>query len=127
LQHEVSMKYYKMHEELAATVERINNEQKLINEHKSKLTKEENKNYADTYFKKLESLRNELLASETKSMFADEEKLRERISDAYGSVVDGENRPSNLLIDRATSLNKEQIKSKEDQQKIDKDMGTKKK
>ncbi len=125
LQHEVSMKYYKMHEELAATVERINNEQKLINEHKSKLTKEENKNYADTYFKKLESLRNELLASETKSMFADEEKLRERISDAYGSVVDGENRPSNLLIDRATSLNKEQIKSKEDQQKIDKDMGTK--
>jgi hypothetical protein len=55
----------------------------------------------------LESLRGTLLASKQKSIFADEEQLRERITEVYGAVAMQEARPSNLQIQRVTVLQKE--------------------
>jgi len=123
LQYETAMKYYTMHEDLAKTVEKINIEQKIIEDNKARLQQSDNKAFAEKYHLTMEKLRNELLASKQKSIFADEERLREKISDAYGSVVEGEQRPSNLLIQRAASLAKEVVKSAAEQKKIDEDMG----
>jgi len=104
LQHEVSMKYYRMHEDLARTVEGINQEIKQYTEANTKLKKKKNKDILDQYIKELETLRGELVASKHKSVFADEKKLREEITEAYGSVVSGNQRPSNLMIERADLL-----------------------
>jgi len=69
---------------------------------------------AQRYLDSLENLRSNLLATKQKSIFADEEKLRERISDAYASVVGEEQRPSNLVIDRIQTLQTEVNKSETD-------------
>ena len=69
---------------------------------------------AQRYLDSLEQLRSNLLATKQKSIFTDEEKLRERISDAYASVVSEEQRPSNLVIDRIQTLQAEVSKSESD-------------
>jgi hypothetical protein len=55
----------------------------------------------------LENLRGTLLASKQKSIFADEEQLRERITEVYSAVALQEARPSNLQIQRVSVLQKE--------------------
>lgn len=114
LQYEVCMKYYYMHEQLARTVESISNQQKEIRELKDKMKNKKNVILAQRYLDSLEQLRSNLLATKQKSIFADEEKLRERISDAYASVVSEEQRPSNLVIDRIQTLQAEVSKSESD-------------
>jgi len=108
------MKYYYMHEQLARTVESISNQQKEIRELKDKMKNKKNVILAQRYLDSLEQLRSNLLATKQKSIFADEEKLRERISDAYASVVSEEQRPSNLVIDRIQTLQAEVTKSESD-------------
>ena len=53
------------------------------------------------------NLRGTLLASKQKSIFADEEQLRERITEVYSAVAMQEARPSNLQIQRVAVLQKE--------------------
>ncbi len=104
MQHEVSMKYYNMHESLAKTVDNINAEQKFILETKAKAKDKKTIQIADQYHKSLEDLRTTLLASKQKSIFADEKKLREEISESYGVAVSGQQRPSNTVIAAAEDL-----------------------
>ncbi len=104
LQHEVTMKYYNMHESLAKTVDNINAEQKFILETKAKAKDKKTIQLADQYHKSLEDLRTTLLASKQKSIFADEKKLREEISESYGVAVSGQQRPSNTVIAAAEDL-----------------------
>lgn len=46
-------------------------------------------------------------------MFADEERLREHISDVYTSLCYQEARPTNLQIERVTQLNEELEKAQQ--------------
>lgn len=107
LQHEVAMRYYFMHEQLARTVDDINNKQKKIQESLKLIKGANNRKKVETYHAELEKLRGTLLATKHKSVFADEEQLRERISEAYGGVAWQEQKPSNLVIGRAEQLQKE--------------------
>ncbi|HEX5626172.1 MAG TPA: hypothetical protein VFX48_09155 [Saprospiraceae bacterium] len=107
LQHEVCMKFYSMHEQLARTVEQLSAQQQVIRELLPKMKRKQNIVGAERYLNALEELRSTLLATKQKSIFADEEKLRERISDAYGSVISSEQRPSNLIQERAVELQSE--------------------
>ncbi|MBK8450800.1 MAG: glycosyl hydrolase [Saprospiraceae bacterium] len=118
LQYDLNMKFYYMHEQLARTVSAISNQQKTILELKTKMKNKKHIAQADSYYKALEDLRSNLLATKQKSIFADEEKLRERISDAYSNVVWEELKPSNLIIERAAILQKEVDKSEMDLQLI---------
>jgi photosystem II stability/assembly factor-like uncharacterized protein len=114
LQYDVCMKFYYMHEQLARRVEEITAQQKSIREAKDKMKNKKNIVFAQTYLDSLEKLRSSLLATKQKSIFADEKKLRELISEAYGEIVGEEQRPSNLLIERAAGLQKDVDKSDED-------------
>jgi hypothetical protein len=111
LQYKTAMELYKMHEELAATVDDINEKQKLINDNLEKVKDPATKKLMEEFNTTLETERAEMLATKQKSIFADEERLREKITDVYASVAGQEAPPSNLQVQRAGSLKKEVIKA----------------
>ncbi len=104
LQNEISMKLYHLHESLAKCVDNINVEQNFIKENKAKLKSKKNIELAEKYYNQLEDLRSTLLATKQKSIFADEKKLREDISETYSVVLSGLQRPSNMVIESTEEL-----------------------
>ncbi|MEO5946571.1 MAG: hypothetical protein ABIP79_07110, partial [Chitinophagaceae bacterium] len=112
LQHKTAMDLYKMHEQLAAVVEIINEKQKLISNNLTKVKDSALKKLMVAYNAELEKLRSESLATKQKSIFADEKKLREEITEVYAAVSGQEAAPSNLQIQRAVVLQGE-VKKKE--------------
>ncbi|MEP7197005.1 MAG: glycosyl hydrolase [Saprospiraceae bacterium] len=118
LQNEMAMKFYTMHESLAKCVDNINTEQAFIKENKSKLKNKNSISLADAYYNELELLRSNLLATKQKSLFADEKKLREEISEAYKLVVSDQQRPSNTVIGSAQELKIKVDQAMENFQKI---------
>jgi photosystem II stability/assembly factor-like uncharacterized protein len=113
LQYKTAMELYKMHEQLAAVVDTINAKQKIIKENLSKVTDSTLKRAMVAYNEELEKLRSECLATKQKSIFADEKKLREEITEVYGAVSGQEAAPSNLQIQRTAVLQQE-VKKKDD-------------
>jgi photosystem II stability/assembly factor-like uncharacterized protein len=107
LQHQTAMQLYNLHEELYTLVEKINEDQKLVKGSDSTLKTNKGKKLVSEYNTKLEELRSTLLGTKQKSIFADEEKLREQISDVYSAVCYQEARPTNLQIERVTGLQEE--------------------
>ena len=104
LQYETAMKLYHMHEELASLVDKINAEQKMIKDNMDSVQMPKTKKLMTEYNAKLEDLRSTLLATKHKSVFADEKKLREYLSELYSAVCYQESRPSNLQVDRVAVL-----------------------
>jgi len=107
LQHDVAMQLYQLHEELFGIVDKISTEQKLIKDSDKDIKTNKNKKLLSEYNTRLETLRGTLLATKSKSIFADEEKLRERISEIYNTVCYQEARPTNLQIARIAQLQEE--------------------
>ena len=107
MQHQTAMQLYNLHEELYSLVEKINDEQKIIKDNDPVIKTNKSKKIVADYNTKLEELRSTLLATKQKSIFADEEKLREQISDVYSVVCYQEARPTNLQIERITGLEEE--------------------
>jgi hypothetical protein len=107
LQYNTAMDLYRMHERLAKVVAGINEDQKAIKA-KQATVKEGSKEAKAlaAHHTALENLRNTLLASKQKSVFADERKLREEISEVYGGVIGQEAAPSNLQVQRVKVLDK---------------------
>lgn len=116
LQHKVAMDLYHQHERLASLVDSINAKQKLIKETIAKVQDSSLARTMRAYNDELEKLRSECLATKQKSIFADEKKLREEITETYASVTGQEAAPSNLQVQRAASLQQE-VKKKEDEGK----------
>ncbi len=103
-QFDAGMELYQMHEKLAKLVDSVNITQKMLKENLAKIKNPKVKKLVEEYNNKLEELRNRCLASKQKSMFADEKKLREDITDVYGTICNQEVKPSNLQMDRIQSL-----------------------
>jgi hypothetical protein len=112
------MKFYNLHESLAKTVDQINGEQTFINSVKDKIKNKKTVDLSSQYYNALEALRSTLLSTKQKSIFADEKKLREDISESYGLAVSGQQRPSNTVIEAAEDLSVRVDKAKEDVQKL---------
>jgi photosystem II stability/assembly factor-like uncharacterized protein len=112
LQYKTAMDLYKLHEQLAAVVDTINAKQKLIKEKLDKVTDSSLKRSMIAYNDELEKIRSECLATKQKSIFADEKKLREEITEVYAAVSGQEAAPSNLQVQRVTGL-QEEVKKKE--------------
>ena len=117
-QYKIATQLYKMHEDLAATVDDINEKQKLIKDNLDKVKDPASKKLMIEFNDKLEEQRSQLLATKQKSTFADEQRLREKITDVYAAVASQEAPPSNLQIQRAETLQKEVIKRKQDVQAV---------
>lgn len=115
-QYKTATDLYKLHEQLADVVDTINARQKLIKENLTKVQDSVLKKKMEQYHDELEKLRGECLATKQKSVFADEKKLREEITEVYGGVTGQEAAPSNLQVQRTTVLQQE-VKKKEEAQK----------
>ena len=83
------------------------------------------KKWLTEYNTKLETLRSTLLATKHKSIFADEKKLRENITEVYGSVCNQECRPTNLQMARIGDLNNELKKAQAEYEKLYAEYGAK--
>ncbi len=114
LQYDVAMQCYRMHEQLAHVVDDINAKQAWIKQRLDSVKDKKSRTLLTEYNDTLERLRTTLLASKQKSIFADEKKLREDITDVYGSVAGSETRPSNLQIDRVKELQTRVAKAEKD-------------
>jgi photosystem II stability/assembly factor-like uncharacterized protein len=118
LLHQTVMQLYDLHEDLYALVEKINGEQKMISDNNDSVKTNKTKKLLSDYNVKLEALRATLLPTKSKSMFADEQRLREHISDVYTSLCYQEARPTNLQIERVTQLKEELEKAKQSYESI---------
>ena len=70
------------------------------------------------YNDELEKLRAECLATKQKSIFADEKKLREEITELYSGVSGQEAAPSNMQVQRVPVLQAELKKKEQTNQQI---------
>jgi photosystem II stability/assembly factor-like uncharacterized protein len=118
LQFKTAMQLYKLHEDLAANVDDINEKQKLVKDNLDKVKDSATKKLMMEFNNKLEEQRKQLLASTQKSIFAEEERLREKITDVYSAVAGQEAPPSNLQVQRAAQLEKEVINARKTVQQI---------
>jgi photosystem II stability/assembly factor-like uncharacterized protein len=114
VQFKTAMELYQLHEKLASVVDDINAKQKLLKENMTNMQDSTKNKLMEEYYNKLETLRAECLATKQKSIFADEERLREKIADLYVNVAGQEAAPSNLQV-QGVSLLKEEVKKKEQQ------------
>lgn len=124
-QYRVAMELYHMHEQLHDLVEKINAEQKLIKENLDSVKRPQTKKALTEYNNKLEELRSTLLATKHKSIFAEEKKLREYITDVYASVCSQEARPTNLQAARVNVLNDDLKKGQDSYEKLYAEYGDK--
>jgi protein subunit release factor A len=115
-QYKAATDLYKLHEQLAAVVDTINARQKLIKDNLSKVQDSSLKKTMTAYNDELEKLRSECLATKQKSIFADEKKLREEITEVYSGVTGQEAAPSNMQLQRITTLQQE-VKKKDEANK----------
>ncbi len=104
LQHKTAMDLYAMHEQLAKNVADIAEKQKMLKDNMDKVKDAKVKKQMQEYYDKLETLRAELIPTKTTSIFADEERLRENITQVYASVCNTEAAPNNLQLERVKSL-----------------------
>ena len=103
-QYNTSMQLFNMHERLAKLVDSISTKEKMLKENLDKLKNVKVKKLVQEYYDKLEALRSKLLATKQKSIFADEKKLREDITEVYAAVCNQETKPSNLQKERTGVL-----------------------
>ncbi|MGL6269843.1 MAG: hypothetical protein ACRC2O_18055, partial [Chitinophagaceae bacterium] len=104
MQFKTSMELYKMHEELAKTVDDISSRQKALKDNLEKVKNPKLKRQMQDYNDKLETLRAELVPTKQTSIFADEKRLREDITEVYAAVANTEAAPNNLQMERVKFL-----------------------
>lgn len=104
VQYQTAMKLFNMHEQLAALADEVSNKQKGLKLLLEKLQEPRAKKVIQQYYDSLENLRGTLMGTKQTSFFADEERIREHISELYNSVCYQEVRPSNLQEERVKGL-----------------------
>jgi hypothetical protein len=102
--YEAAMDLYHMHEQLGRVNADIQAKQKLIKENLPKVKSAKAKKDMQEYYDKLETLRAELVPTKQTSMFADEERLREDITQVYAALSFTEAAPNNLQSERIKTL-----------------------
>jgi photosystem II stability/assembly factor-like uncharacterized protein len=119
-QYTTAMKLFKMHEQLAAVAEDVSNKQKSLTGIVGKIQNPKSKKLVQQYVDSLESLRGTLMATKQTSVFADEERIRESITNVYSTVCNQEVRPSNLQEERVKGLQEEVRKAEEKSKALNK-------
>jgi photosystem II stability/assembly factor-like uncharacterized protein len=124
-QYKTAMELYHQHERLYTLVDNINTVQKMIKASLDTASNQQNKKLLEEYNTRLEELRSTLLATKHKSIFADEKKLRENITELYGTVCNQECKPSNLQSARVGVLETDLKNGEESYDKISSEYGGK--
>jgi photosystem II stability/assembly factor-like uncharacterized protein len=116
-QYDIAMQLYNMHQQLAVLVEDISNKQKKLKILLPQVQDAISKKIVQENIDSLETLRGTLLATKQTSAFADEERIRENITNVYTAVCYQEVKPSNLQVERVTGL-KVDVKNAEEKNKV---------
>ncbi len=103
-QFDVAMELYNMHQKLAVLVEDITANQTKLKQLLPQVQDANSKIVVQHYIDSLETLRGTLMATKQTSAFADEERIRENITNVYSSVCNQEIKPSNLQVERVKGL-----------------------
>jgi photosystem II stability/assembly factor-like uncharacterized protein len=109
LQYKTAMDLYHLQEKLATLVDSISTIQKGLKGSIATTTDSKAKEYLTEYNGQLETLRATLLATTQAGMFADEERLREKISSVYIAVSNQEAGPSNSQVANVTYLQNQEM------------------
>ncbi len=112
-QYSTAMKLFNMHEQLAVLATDVSNKEKSLKLLLDKTQDPKAKKIVQQYFDSLETLRGTLMGTKQTSLFADEERIREHISELYNSVCYQEVRPSNLQEERVKGLQEDVKKAEE--------------
>jgi lipase chaperone LimK len=102
---------------LAKLADDISTKQKGLKMMLEKMQDPKTKKVVQQYYDSLETLRGTLMGTKQTSMFADEQRIRENISELYSSVCYQEVKPSNLQEERVKGL-KEEIKKATDKNTV---------
>jgi photosystem II stability/assembly factor-like uncharacterized protein/uncharacterized protein YutE (UPF0331/DUF86 family) len=103
-QFELSMNLYRQLEELAAKMKEITSFQHQADSLSALVTDAKLKQALKTYRDSLENLRKDMVPTKHTSIFADEERLREKIVDVYSQVLSYEGEPNNYVYKRLEGL-----------------------
>ena len=101
-----AMELYNLHLKLASIVAGISDKQKTYKDNVAKLKNKKSIKIGNDYLTALETLRAELIPTKQKSIFADESRLREDITQVYLAICFNEAGPSNLQLESIKSLTK---------------------
>lgn len=102
--YENALKVRELYNRVNATVDTIAFYQKRLKADTVAFAKNKN---AKLFYADLEKLRTELIATKQTSIFADEERLRERISDIYATFCAMENKPNSTQLEAIDVLQTE--------------------
>ncbi len=108
-QYDASMKLYGMQESLAGFIDTINKTQTALKAGLEKSQNKKTKQMAQEYLDKSEALRAQLLATKNKSIFADEKRYKEELSELYAAIAGNEQAPSNLQMQRIDESAKQMV------------------
>jgi photosystem II stability/assembly factor-like uncharacterized protein len=104
-QHAAATALYNMHVKLASIVSAISSKQKEYTGMVEKIKNKKLLDWGKNYLNALETLRAELIPTKQTSMFADEKRLREEITEVYLPLCVNEAGPSNLQLANIKTLN----------------------
>jgi hypothetical protein len=112
-QYAAALKCMQMHEALASVADSING---AIDAVKAMFENDKSNKKLGVFLDTLKAFKGRLMASKQTSAFADEERLREKITKVYGSVCYQEARPTNLQMENiellSTEVDKAEVKEK---------------
>jgi hypothetical protein len=103
-QYAAAMKLYTLHTSLASIVAGISDKQKTYKDAVGNLKNKKSIALGNDYLTALETLRATLIPTKQTSMFADETRLREDITQVYQAICFNEAGPSNLQLESIKTL-----------------------
>lgn len=103
-QYDAAYQLFALHENLAKLTNDVTLKNKVLQAPMEKLKDPANKAVVKEYSVQLDSLRGILIPTRQVSIFADEKRLREDISDVYQALCTQEAAPSNLQLERMKVL-----------------------
>jgi hypothetical protein len=119
-QYKAAMQALEVHKNITETIEEVSKKQAQLKKWMATSKNEESKRMMQLYNDSLENYRSTLLATKQKSIFADEEQLRERVTELYTTIATLEEQPSNLQMQRITVLDKQVSTAKQKREELKK-------
>ena len=105
-----SMELQNLYNSINNTIDSISFYQKSLKSDTVAFAKNKN---AQVFYNELQKVKGEFMATKKTSMFADEEKLREKVSKLYGNFCGMESKPNSTQLESISDLNKEYATQKD--------------
>lgn len=104
LVYEKSMQLQNLYNQINLSIDTINKIQNILKKDSAAFAKNKN---ARLFFDDLQKVKGDLTATKKSSIFADEQRLREKVSELYGNFCGMESRPNSLQLEAIEVLEKE--------------------